>query len=271
MSYIDEIKSWFGRTGLPRSDGPRIVVIGDSHTAALKRAREFGERSRAYGRIEVVRIRKEKGKKELGDVDFGAFCEMIRGFGEDEFVFSAMGGNQYAVVSTVQNPIDFDYLAGPADTAVAKDAQVVPRRAIAGYIDAGVRGTDGPVLREIRKATRAKVFHLLPPPPKQDNGFISQYFESRFAVEGMEKLGPSRPELRLKTWNLQADCLEQLCCEVDIQLVRPPAEAVTADGFLAENCYAKDATHGNRRYGEMVLKQILDIAGVPFSEEQADG
>jgi hypothetical protein len=53
--------------------------------------------------------------------------------------------------------------------------------------------------------------------------------------------------------------------------VRPPAEAVTEDGFLAENCYAKDATHGNRRYGEMVLKQILDITGVPPGDEQAHG
>jgi hypothetical protein len=42
--------------------------------------------------------------------------------------------------------------------------------------------------------------------------------------------------------------------------VAPPKPAVTAKGFLAPRCYANDVTHANRRYGEFVLKQMIEIA-----------
>ena len=160
----------------------------------------------------------------------------------------------------MQSAIDFDFLSGPADDDIVSDrAQLVPMRAMVDYIQSGVEGNDGPVLKAIRRSTRAKVFHLAPPPPKEDNSFISQFFESRFAGEGIGELGPSRPQLRLKCWKVQTDCLQRLCAGLDIELVLPPAAALTEQGFLAPTYYAKDATHANRRYGELVLKQILEI------------
>lgn len=254
-----QLKQWITGSGSTEKT-PRVVVFGDSHTAALARGKEFPDRSELYKHIDIVRVRKSKGDKLVGDVELEQFCRSISRLDEQDFVFSAIGGNQYAVVSTVQHPVDFDFFSGPLDEEGTSDGiQLIPMRALTGFIESGVRSNDGPVLRAIRQATKARVFHLSPPPPKENNSFISQYFESRFAGEGIDKLGPSKPRLRLKCWNAQSASLQQLCKELDIEWVPPPAAAVTEDGFLAPKYYAKDATHANRRYGELVLMQITDI------------
>ncbi len=261
MSYLDRVRQWFASFSNP-DEGPRIIVFGDSHTAALLRAQEFPDRSDVFTHIDIVRLSKEKDEKRIGDLQLEEFCRKIKKLRETDFVFSAVGGNQYAILSTVQNALDFDFISDALDEDVASDvAQLIPMRAITGYIESGIRNHDGPVLAAIRQATKAKVFHLSPPPPKEDNEFISQYFESRFAGEGIATLGPSRPQLRLKCWNAQSILLKQLCRELDIEWVPPPGDTVTEEGFLAPRCYAKDATHANRRYGELVLRQIMEITG----------
>jgi hypothetical protein len=259
MSFLAQIKARI------RSTSPagqrRIAVFGDSHTAALISARDFPDRRHRYSHIRIHRVLKQKNGRSLGNSTLEDFCEEISDFGPDDLVFSAVGGNQYAVISTVQDPVDYDFLGSPDDTHKPRDgAELVPFRALESFLRKGVRGTIGPVLRTIRNSTSARVFHLAPPPPKQDNAFITRHFESRFADEGMHALGPTRPSLRLRSWIVQLQCLESLCSELNIGLVKPPKHGVTDKGYLAPNCYAKDVTHANRRYGEFVLKQILELA-----------
>ena len=266
MTVLTQIQEFLRRA--PKLDGPRIAVFGDSHTAALLRASEPSQRQHHYEHIRIVRLRKEKDGKVVGHSDLASFCREIRHFAETDFVFSAVGGNQYAILSTVQESIDYDFLTSPADQDFANDsAQLVPVRAISGYIDAGVRGTIGPVLREMRAATRARIYHLAPPPPKEDNEFIAKHFESRFVQDRIHELGPTRPQLRLKCWRLQLDCLARLCREIGAELILPPGKSVTPEGYLKPHCYAKDVTHGNRRYGEMVLKQILKVSQTGYKAQ----
>lgn len=247
---------------LGRADdrGPRVAVFGDSHTAALLRAQQLPSAAGSYDHIRIFRLQKEKNGKSVGDADLASFCRHIHAFGKADFVFSAVGGNQYAVVSTVQGDVEYDFLTSPTDEDFSSDrAALMPQRAIATYLEQGVRGTIGPVLAQIRNATKAKVYHLAPPPPKEDNAFIAANFENRFAQDGIGEYGPTRPSLRLKCWNIQLDCLARLCAELDIGLVPPPGKSVTEHGFLHPRSYAKDVTHANRRYGALVLDQVLKI------------
>jgi hypothetical protein len=248
---------------------PRISVFGDSHTAALTQGRDFPARKHQYEHIDVTRVLKEKNGRAIGDATLAAFCRDIQRFRSNDFVFSAVGGNQYAVISTVRHRIEYDFLLSPLDRCVASDdAELVPFRALAGYVNHGIRGSVGPVLRDIRNSTVAKVFHLAPPPPKEDNDFIATHFEGRFAGEGLKQFGPTSPELRLKCWNVQLQCLRNLCEELEIGLVDPPTKALTSAGYLDPRCYATDVTHANRRYGEYVLRQIVEITG---TENRAGG
>jgi hypothetical protein len=158
--------------------------------------------------------------------------------------------------------LEYDFLTSSASVDIAADGvSLIPFRAIAGYIECGLRGTVGPMLKEIRDATTARILHLAPPPPKEDNAFIAAHFESRFARDGLQDRGPTTPELRLKCWKVQLQCLATLCEELNIGLLMPPAEGLTCDGYLAPHCYAKDVTHANRRYGEYVLHQMSKLTG----------
>lgn len=257
MKILSRIRTLVGKN---ETSEPRIAVFGDSHTVALLRAQQYSKRTHEYEHIKVSRLRKRKGGKSVGDASLQEFCWEISDFGPEDLVFSAIGGNQYAIVSTVRSTVDYDFLSSASDDAFNSAAQLVPLRALASFIEVGVRETIGPVLKEIRSSTQAKVFHLAPPPPKQDNEFIVAHAEGYFTKEGLQDLGPTRPELRLKCWRLQLDILAELCKELRIRLVMPPERTITADGYLDPICYANDVTHANRRYGEAVCRQIIRIS-----------
>ena len=257
MTAISRIRNLVGKTS---AEGPRVAVFGDSHTAALLRAQRYSKRADAYEHIAVHRLRKEKDDKVVGDVTLTALCRELRDFGPDDFLFSALGGNQYAIVSTVRSPVEYDVLASPDDENFAADAQLVPFRALAGFIESGTRESVASVLQKIRSSTIAKMFHLVPPPPKLDNDFIEAHAEGYFARAGLRDFGTTRPDLRLKCWKVQLKVLTEVCGELGIRLVMPPGNTVTEDGYLKPSCYAKDVTHANRRYGEAVLRQILKVS-----------
>jgi hypothetical protein len=115
-------------------------------------------------------------------------------------------------------------------------------------------------VQKIRGAARCAVFHLAPPPPKQDVDHILSNPDSDFTKAGILENGVSPAPLRLKLWELQMRVLRKLCEEWDVGLVPPPGEAVDSSGFLKRDYYAKDATHANAAYGELVLRQLERLA-----------
>lgn len=262
------LRDWFVRR-TRRGKTPRIYVFGDSHTVALLQALAFETRGGMYDAITVLRVRKDKEGKEIGDESLKQFCERIGKLGEQDFVFSAIGGNQYAVVSTIRHEREFAVLQSEeGESGKTIGLEIIPHRAFRSFIQSGVWNSDGPVLRKIRSATKAGVFHLTPPPPKFENDFIRQYHESRFAAAGLGELEPTDPAFRLACWTMQRQCLTELCLDADVELLPPPATTVTPEGYLGRAYYGKDVTHANRRYGEQVLRQILDVVK-SHSEEAA--
>jgi len=93
------------------------------------------------------------------------------------------------------------------------------------------------------------------PPPKADNDFIARHHETLFAQEGIASRGVSPPELRLKFWKLQVRILQRMCKRLGIEIMMPPARAVSG-GFLSPEFYADDATHANWLYGEQVIREV---------------
>lgn len=257
----DLLKRWRTRRGTEPSP-PRRLVFGDSHTVALAQAIAFRTENPQpeLPEIELHRLRKLKGMTWLGDTYLDEFCQKIGGLTESDLVFSAIGGNQYAVVSTVRTPPYFELaksMGAPHKGNVGDT--IIPFRALESLIASGVVNSDGPILQRIRSATRARVFHLTPPPPKQDNAFIKQFHEARFAAEGLGDLEPHSPELRLACWTMQRQALAALCAEIGVELLPPPPGTVGEEGFLKQAYYGKDVTHANRRYGELVLRQIAAV------------
>ena len=256
---------------LRRRGRRRIVLFGDSHTAAISRALIYRNQQGKRAPVEVYRIRKEKDGVQIGEMEFQRFCRLIAGLNADDLVFSAIGGNQYAVVGTVRADPDFRIvMPGTGSPEADASAEIVPYRAVRSYIASGVFNSDGIMLETLRKSTPARVFHLTPPPPKSDNDFIRRCYEGRFANPGTGEMDPTDPALRLACWQIQRDCLEEMCARIDVELLPPPVGALGEDGFLVPDCYANDATHANRRYGDLVLRAIATIASRASKLQKVD-
>jgi hypothetical protein len=235
---------------------PHIVLFGDSHSHAIQRAIDKRAGKGQAVSLTAHRLLKEKNGSNIGDMSFVDFLKSIGNLGPNDVVLSMIGGNQHAVYSTIQHQQRFD-LFEPGQPAFADGSvEIVPYRAMEMAFATGLRGGDGKSLEAIRAATTARVFHIIPPPPKQDNAFIQQHHESLFASGGLASRGVSSPELRLKFWKLQTSVLEMLCAEWGIEVKMPPPPTIDDQGFLRPEYYARDATHANWRYGERVLREV---------------
>jgi hypothetical protein len=253
-----------------RARQPNMFLFGDSHSHAIQRAIEKRRGKAQPVPLSAHRLLKLKNGKELGDTTLEQFAQIIAGLSPDDVVFSVIGGNQHAVFSTIQHPQAFDFFT-PDGKAVEPAAEAVPYRALKDAFFNGLSRGDGKSIEALRKATSARVVHILPPPPKADNSFIEQNHETRFADGGLANQGVSPPSLRLKFWELQSRVLERICTDLGVEVMRPPPSTVDEDGFLRPEYYAQDATHANWRYGERVLRLMerLYLGSPAHTEESA--
>ena len=240
---------------------PNILLFGDSHSHSIQRAIEKRIRKGRSIPLTVHRLRKEKNGREIGDTPFEEFLAIARRLEPIDVVLSMIGGNQHAVFSTVQHPQRFDFYT-PDMSLPANDVEMVPYRLFEDVFDDGLRNGDGKSLTALRAATRAEIIHIIPPPPKADNGYIEGHHESLFAKKGIADRGVSSPELRLKFWLLQTKILKQLCSDLGIEVLMPPSETVDDKGYLLPTYYAADATHANHIYGELVLREVESRFGI---------
>jgi hypothetical protein len=249
---------------------PRIMLFGDSHAYAMQRAIERREAKGRRVPVAAHRLLKLKNGKEVGDTSFEDFLVMVGKLSPDDVVLSAIGGNQHAVYSTIQHPDPFSFFEPGSSAPIESDVGVIPYRVLEANFAKGIRNGDGISLKALRDATRARVVHLLAPPPKRDNDHILRHHESRFATENIAGLGVSSPQLRMKFWNLQRRILEEFCQEIGIEVLGPPAGTLDEDGYLAAEFYASDATHANVAYGELVLAQADDMVATAETKGRAD-
>ncbi|GAA4742015.1 hypothetical protein GCM10023264_03900 [Sphingomonas daechungensis] len=246
---------------------PRILLFGDSHSYAVQRAIEKREGKGKPAPLKAHRLSKIKNGKMQGDTSLEEFIEIVRPLRQHDIVISMIGGNQHAVFSTIQHANPFDFLEPGKEAKLQDGAELIPYRMLETAFEKGIRNGDGKSIEALRKATSARMIHVLPPPPKSDNEFIQQFHESFFAKEGIANQGVSSPALRLKFWTLQTRVLEMLCDDLGVELMMPPAKAVDRRGFLARDFYANDATHANHFYGELLLREIE----TRFTEDKTRG
>jgi hypothetical protein len=231
-----------------------MFLFGDSHSHAIQRAIDKRKGKGQGVPLSAHRLSKVKNGNQIGDTSFEDFLKLVRELTPEDIVLSMIGGNQHAVFSMIQHPRPFDFYT-PRGEAAAHGVETIPYRALEDVFAKGLRGGDGKSLEALRKATPARVVHIIPPPPKADNAFIERYHESHFARD-LPNLGVSPPELRLKFWRLQTRVLEEICAELGLEVMMPPPRTVDEDGYLRPEFYAQDATHGNWAYGERVLREI---------------
>ena len=244
------------RSQEPEAKQPTILLFGDSHSHAIQSA--IGKRMRKGRNVPVIvhRLKKEKNGREIGDTSLEEFLRIIRDLDADDVILSMIGGNQHAVFSLVQHSQPFDFFEPGQTDPIASGCEIIPYRILEDLFAYGLQKGDGKSIEALRKATNAKVVHILPPPPKADNAFIEAHHESLFAKQGIAARGVSRASLRLKFWSLQANILRNLCTQLGVEVMTPPPGTTDEAGFLLPDYYARDATHANHTYGELLLREV---------------
>jgi hypothetical protein len=240
----------------------RLIFIGDIHTDAIKRALKNPQLCHKKNVvIEAYRYEKIKDGKPIGDLTENQVDELVSGLSREDMVVSTIGGNLHQTVSLMQHPLAFDFLSNKPDSVarINTDKQLIPYNILYDFFWQGIRSRDGKRLRRLKDHSQSRIFHLVPPPPKKDTDHILKYHETLFAKSGITDRGVSPSELRLKMWRLQLEVLEILTLEYDIELLLPPKESIDSEGFLVHECYANDATHGNKKYGELIIEQLIDL------------
>lgn len=240
----------------------QILIVGDSHTQAIKHALKHAAQGREKNiQCRALRYSKLKNGKDIGDLEAEQINDLVSRLQPNDLVVSCIGGNQHQTLALVQHPVPFDVLLPDvAYSEVPPGVSIIPYQQIRDIFERGLRGKDGERLQQLKAAAAGKVLHLLPPPPKEDVAHILAKHETAFAQAGIQEKGVSPAALRLKFWRIQADVLGDLTQQWGITLLPPPPDALTSEGYLAPPFYADDATHGNAAYGALVVEQISNLS-----------
>jgi len=239
---------------------PRVIIIGESHVDAIKKAYVVRSPGLYRDRIKLYRVSKLKNGVLVGDVSKQGFIDSCSDLEPDAIIVSAIGGNLHQKFGLIRHPVPFDiFETGDIQMNIQDNVYYIPSNTIRDYFEQELTSKEGCMLKEIRKVTRCTIIHLEAPPPKQNEEHINKYHETHFINRGILEKGITPAYTRLKLWKLQSQVMKKLCDEWGIKFLSVPAESLCADGFLKPEYYNHDATHANTAYGELVLQQLETI------------
>jgi hypothetical protein len=236
----------------------RAIVIGQSHSAAI------AEALAAEGDLDLITVHRLGSKNrpfERGTLSAEDAIKLVQSLSSEDAVFLAMLGTFSNYLGMLRSGPDFDFLVDQADRADARAVDRIPHRAMAMAFDSN-RG-QAPTIEKIIGASKAPVFLLSSPPPKESNDYIlhrllRQSDQMKYG-KSVQDFGIERPESRLKLWRIETLLSAKWARSLGISFVQAPVKCFNSNGFLARKYYYDDATHANASYGALVVQQIREI------------
>lgn len=236
----------------------KVLVIGDSHTHALSTAIS-SRKNEARVQFKVFWLMSRKGRR--GDISSKEAFEIISKLQASDLLVITILGTAHNALGLLQHDEPFDIAPRPETNIshfeIIKGSSLIPRAALWDSLQNSM--TENTFIPKAREAARCNTCHLFTPPPKEDNNFIMESTK-RYQQRSIADRGVGHPSLRLKLWQLEMEVLGAVCAKWGVSTVPTPNAACTREGFLKPEYYAKDATHGNEDYGELVLQQLEQVA-----------
>ncbi len=235
----------------------RILVLGMSHTVALSNA--ILETEKAYLEIVNLRTAPDIYHREDHILQLDA-----RSWEKPDIVCLSIEGNHHNVISLTRIKENFrigDEECGsvPADD---KKGWFVPSDMMRMLLRQRLRQVK--ILESVIHAyfSDAVFIHISAPPPNlsfraDDNqGKLRERYVREFS-QGFEAVPPL---LRLTIYQLQCEIYMGFAAAFGAVFLKPPAAALSPQGFLDTAFRDDDPTHGNSAYGRLVIEQIKAIA-----------
>jgi len=231
---------------------PPILVIGQSHTDALIAA----QRRLEYPEIEIANLNSRHREVKVAEkIKMDGYLPG----GRRTLVASMIGGNFYNTFGLIENVIRFDFaVPGEDDFVLSEGRQLVTYELMRHYFSDVMNRGFLQSIKQLRDHYKASRFiHICSPPPIADSEHIVANPGGVF--KDKVRLGVTPSKLRYKLYDLHTRVSAEFCEAEHIDLLLPPREAVTDDGFLAKPYWMADPTHANEAYGELVLDQLRRI------------
>lgn len=234
---------------MPTNTGParpQFLVIGNSHTTAISAALA---RTPDH-RFEVVNLARHFDPVNRRNK---FVPPNITSLFQPQNIFCTFGGSEHSVMGLLEAPDRFDFRM-PADDKVEAGRAPIPyglvRSTLTQAMQTGLNN-----LREIRRLYDCPITHLCTPPPFRAIG--EQQVLPRVFQENLH-LGVSPASIRRKLHMLHSDIAREACAVEGIRFMEVAPECRDADGYLLEQYWSKDPTHGNADYGDLIIRQMLE-------------
>ena len=233
---------------------PPILVVGQSHTEALIAA----QRRHEYPDVEIANLNARN--REVKVAEKVRQKEYLPGGERRTLVASMIGGNFYNTFGLIENVVRFDF-AVPGEEAfvLSADRHLITYELIKHYFSEAMQRGFLQSIKQLRDHyAPCRFVHVCSPPPISDNKHIIAHPGGVFKTK--VQLGVAPPKLRRKLYDLHTQAIMEFCDAEGIELLLPPKQAVTDNGFLERAYWMADPTHGNAAYGQLVLDQLRRIS-----------
>lgn len=225
------------------ADQPHIevpaLILGESHAVVLARAIEVTKHD-LFVSVDVRR------GSDASKVNFGLFD-----FYKPSKLILAFGGTEHNIIGLIEAENRFDFLWPPFDD-FDMDRTLIPAAAIEDVIGLRMRGGIKRALRA-RQMFDCPAYALAPPPPFfaiDDRTLLPKAFLP------LLEAGVAPALIRRKLYAVQCAMMKALYAEHGIGFIDAPSESSDKDGFLLRKYWSSDPTHGNRRYGRLLLQHL---------------
>lgn len=223
---------------------PTLLILGNSHTEALRPAVD------AATNIEMHWLR--VGKSVHGTLDLHEAEEKIAGLAPDSRLVLMHLGAAHNIFGLLNHDLPFS--VRPEDWG--DDTALIPRAVMVAHMIETI-GKDW-LVRKLAAHAPCPVLHVMTPPPKKEiamPGNPGKTYRGRSILE----TGFAPAPRRLALWEIENAVIADYVQGLGVTHVAPPPETRDAQGYLAVEFAAGDATHANAAYGVRLLMHLRAV------------
>lgn len=227
-------------TNTAGQDTKAILIAGMSHTAALQKNLDDSHDDH----FAIVNL----AKTDINAADFSW------PFAAPSLLCLSLQGNEHNVFALFEHPSPFSV---GRDRPGRGNRMVIPRNLFNDFMRERLSKINNWCAKFAALFPETPKVLICPPPPVQNLDavvHIPDIFNDKL------KNGFAPNDVRIAAYEAQVAYYRALAESEGMIFLPPPPEAVSEIGMLAPNYSGGDPTHGNKKYGRLVLDQINALA-----------
>ena len=231
----------------------RILIVGNSHTAMVKRAiRQEPGLVPAGVELEICWLM-AGGAGGHGDTTPEAAEAKIRALGRGDLLVTSFLGTLHNIYGLIENDLPFSVMNGTAGSVLGR-TQIIPASVIGSLVDGHLQRDT--TMKRYLEIAACRVVHFMAPPPKEDPGPPPQQRKDGTPLPNARW---AEAQSRLAFWTIEAGKVSEYLERIGASPYLTPGGTRDSKGFLADAYQASDATHANASYGALLVRDFVKM------------